>query len=96
MDLYKIEKNGPIYNRGEWGLYIIMKSHKRLQTKKSLLMFALFEDVLFSCHETAGEESEANVTCGYRYSPPSCSGKRQSRARRRLLESNLHKIHAKI
>ena len=28
-------------------------------------MFALFEDVLFSCHETAGEESEANVTCGY-------------------------------
>ena len=71
------------------GLYIIRKSQKRLQTKKSLLMFALFEDVLFSCHETAGEESEANITCGYRYSPPSCSGKRQSRAQRRLVEPQI-------
>ena len=78
------------------GPYIIRRSQKRLQTKKGLLMFAHFEDVLFSWHETAGEESEANVTCGYRYSPPSCSGKRQSRAQRRLLETNLHKIHAKI
>ena len=37
----------------------------------SLLMFALFEDVLFSCCETAGYVRFALFTSGYGYSPSS-------------------------
>ena len=65
---------------------IVLEEGEHMEYLYSLLVFALFEDVMLSCCETAGEESEANVTCGYGYSPPSCSGKRQSRARRRSLE----------
>ena len=37
----------------------------------SLLVFALFEDVLFSYSETAGYVRFALFTSGYGYSPPS-------------------------
>ena len=39
----------------------------------SLLMFALFEDVFFSCCETAGYVRFALFTSGYGYSPPSAT-----------------------
>ena len=38
-----------------------------------LLVFALFEDVLFSCCETAGYVRFALFTSGYGYSPPSAT-----------------------
>ena len=44
------------------------------------------EDGPLAYGETAGYVRFALSTSGYGYSPPSCSGKRQSRARRRLLE----------
>ena len=39
----------------------------------NLLVFALFEDVLFSCSETAGYVRFALFTSGYGYSPPSAT-----------------------
>ena len=39
----------------------------------SLLVFALFEDVLLSCCETAGYVRFALFTSGYGYSPPSAT-----------------------
>ena len=44
------------------------------------------EDDLTVIHRTAGFAAFGSSTSGYGYSPPSCSGKRQSRARRRLFE----------
>ena len=38
-----------------------------------LLMFALFEDVLTTCCETAGSVRFALFTSGYGYSPPSAT-----------------------
>ena len=39
----------------------------------SLLVFALFEDVMLSCCETAGYVRFALFTSGYGYSPPSAT-----------------------
>ena len=39
----------------------------------SLLVFALFEDVMLSCCETAGYVRFALFTSGYEYSPPSAT-----------------------
>ena len=44
-----------------------------MELMHSLLAFALFEDVLFSCCETAGYVRFALFTNGYGYSPPSAT-----------------------
>mgnify|MGYP004636470295 len=62
-------------------------------------MFALFEDDFTIIHWTAGFAAFGSSTSGYGYSPPSatpsCSGKRQRRAQRRLLEI-IHILNAKV
>ena len=52
----------------------------------SLLVFALFEDVMLSCCETAGYVRFALFTCGYGYSPPLAT----------LAWANFHFLNAKV
>ena len=54
-------------------------------------MFALFEDDLTLIMGAAGFAAFGCSTSGYGYSPSSCSGKRQSRARGRSLASRHRK-----
>ena len=49
---------------------IVLEEGKHMEYLHSLLVFALFEDVMLSCCETAGYVRFALFTSGYGYSPP--------------------------
>ena len=49
---------------------IVLEEGEHKEYLHSLLVFALFEDVLLSCCETAGYVRFALFTSGYGYSPP--------------------------
>ena len=52
---------------------IVLEEGEHMELMHSLLAFALFENVLFSCCETAGYVRFALFTNGYGYSPPSAT-----------------------
>ena len=52
---------------------IVLEEGEHMKYLHSLLLFALFEDVLFSYSETAGYVRFALFTSGYGYSPPSAT-----------------------
>ena len=49
---------------------IVLEEGEHMGYRQSLLVFALFEDVLSYCCETAGDVRFALFTSGYGYSPP--------------------------
>ena len=49
---------------------IVLEEGEHREYLHNILMFALFEDVLFSFRETAGYVRFALFTSGYGYSPP--------------------------
>ena len=51
----------------------VLEEGEHMEYINSLLVFALFEDVIFSCCETAGYVRFALFTSGYGYSPPSAT-----------------------
>ena len=59
--------------RSPWMRKIVLEEGEHMVYMHSLLMFALFEDVFFSCCETAGYVRFALFTSGYGYSPPSAT-----------------------
>ena len=52
---------------------IVLEEGEHMEYLNSLLVFALFEDVLFTFCETAGYVRFALFTSGYGYSPPSAT-----------------------
>ena len=50
---------------------IVLEEGEHMEYWHSLLVFALFEDVMLSCCETAGSVRFALFTSGYGYSPSS-------------------------
>jgi len=52
---------------------IVLEEGEHKKYLNSLLVFALFEDVMLSCCETAGYVRFALFTSGYGYSPPSAT-----------------------
>ena len=52
---------------------IVLEEGEHMEYMHNLLVFALFEDDLFSCCETAGYVRFALFTSGYGYSPPSAT-----------------------
>ena len=52
---------------------IVLEEGEHTEYLHSLLVFALFEDILLSCCETAGYVRFALFTSGYGYSPPSAT-----------------------
>ena len=52
---------------------IVLEEGEHMEYLHSLLVFALFEDVMLSCCETAGYVRFALFTSGYGYSPPSAT-----------------------
>ena len=52
---------------------IVLEEGKHMEYLHSLFVFALFEDVMLSCCETAGYVRFALFTSGYGYSPPSAT-----------------------
>ena len=52
---------------------IVLEEGEHVEYMHNSLVFALFEDDLFSCCETAGYVRFALFTSGYGYSPPSAT-----------------------
>ena len=52
---------------------IVLEEGEHMEYLHSLLVFALFEDVMLFCCETAGSVRFALFTSGYGYSPPSAT-----------------------
>ena len=65
---------------------IVLEEGEHKEFLHSLLVFALFEDVMLSCCETAGYVRFALFTSGYGYSPPSAT----------LAWDNFHLLNAKV
>ena len=65
---------------------IVLEEGEQIEYLHSLLVFALFEDVMLSCCETAGYVRFALFTSGYGYSPPSAT----------LAWDNFHLLNAKV